>query len=40
MTAQCGSARRERDRLIAHLARIGIDAPVVPYPEHSSIEEG
>jgi Ala-tRNA(Pro) deacylase len=30
----------ERDRLIAHLAGIGIDAPVVPYPEHSSIEEG
>ena len=40
MTAQSRSARRERDRLIAHLAGIGIDAPVVPYPEHSSIEEG
>ena len=40
MTAQSGSAREERDRLIAHLAGIGIDAPVVPYPEHSSIEEG
>jgi Ala-tRNA(Pro) deacylase len=37
---QGGSARGERDRLIAHLAGIGIDAPVVPYPEHSSIEEG
>ncbi len=35
-----GFAHSERDRLIAHLAGIGIDAPVVPYPEHSSIEEG
>jgi len=40
VTAQSRSARGERDRLIAHLAGIGIDAPVVPYPEHSSIEEG
>ena len=40
MTAESGAARGERDRLIAHLAGIGIDAPVVPYPAHSSIEEG
>jgi Ala-tRNA(Pro) deacylase len=40
VTAQSRSARGERDRLIAHLAGIGIDATVVPYPEHSSIEEG
>lgn len=37
---QGGSARDERDRLMAHLAKIGIDAPIVPYREHTSIEEG
>ena len=35
-----GFERSERVRLIAHLAGIGIDAPVVPYPAHSSIEAG
>ena len=32
--------RKERVRLIAHRAGIGIDAPGVPYPAHSSIEAG
>lgn len=30
----------ERDRLIDYLASIGIKAPIVDYPAHSTVEEG
>lgn len=30
----------ERDRLQAYLAGIGVAAPIVPYPAHTSVEEG
>ena len=30
----------ERERLLAFLTDAGIDAPIVPYPAHTSIEEG
>ena len=30
----------ERDALLAYLAGIGVQAPIVPYPEHTSVEEG
>jgi Ala-tRNA(Pro) deacylase len=40
MTWDAGRERLERDRLLARLLDLGIDAPVVPYPAHASIEEG
>ena len=40
MTWDSGHERLERDRLLARLLDLGIDAPVVPYPAHASIEEG
>lgn len=30
----------ERQRLLDHLSRHGIEAPIVPYPAHDSIEDG
>lgn len=32
------SEAAERQRLLDHLELIGIDAPIVPYPAHSSVE--
>jgi Ala-tRNA(Pro) deacylase len=40
MTWDAGRERLERDRLLARLLDLGIDAPVVRYPAHTSIEEG
>ena len=40
MTWDSGHERLERDHLLARLLDLGIDAPVVPYPAHASIEEG
>ena len=40
MTWDAGRERLERDRLLARLRDLGIDAPVVRYPAHTSIEEG
>ena len=40
MTWDAGRERIERDRLMARLLNLGIDAPVVRYPAHTSIEEG
>ncbi len=40
MTWDAGRERLERDRLLARLLNLGIDAPVVRYPAHASIEEG
>ncbi|MCT9626727.1 prolyl-tRNA synthetase associated domain-containing protein [Pseudarthrobacter equi] len=37
---QITSTHRGRQQLLDHLAGLGIDAPVVPYPEHTSVEEG
>jgi Ala-tRNA(Pro) deacylase len=34
------TTQHERQRLLDHLAGIGISAPIVDYPEHTSIEEG
>jgi Ala-tRNA(Pro) deacylase len=39
MTATIDEAT-EREALLAHLAGIGIDAPIVLYPAHDTIEEG
>jgi len=40
MTWDASRERLERDRLLARLLDLGIDAPVVRYPVHTSIEEG
>ena len=40
MTWDAGRERLKRDRLLARLLDLGIDAPVVRYPAHTSIEEG
>ena len=40
MTWDAGRERLERDRLLGRLLDLGIDAPVVSYPAHASIEEG
>ena len=40
MIWDAGRERLERDRLLARLLDLGIDAPVVRYPAHASIEEG
>lgn len=34
------SAPEARRRLLDHLAALGIDAPIVDYPAHSTVEEG
>lgn len=39
MTAPVNEAA-ERSRLLDYLTGIGVDAPIVPYPAHSTVEEG
>ena len=34
------NTHRERQHLLDHLATVGITAPIVDYPEHTSVEEG
>lgn len=40
MTESATSETTEKQRLLSYFRGLGIDAPVVPYPAHTSIEEG
>lgn len=40
MTIPDATMTAARSRLFAHFAKLGINAPTVPYPAHSTVEEG
>lgn len=40
MSSDQFAATEEKQRLLAHLQNLGIEAPIVAYPEHATVAEG